>query len=84
MNAFVSKEELAFRPSAAISFPEHYADAQSQNRKPGVFARIRAWLDRQTVLAELNTLSDRELNDIGLSRAELPRVFDPAFAVRRR
>ena len=25
-------------------------------------------------------MSDRELSDIGLSRADLPRVFDPAFA----
>ncbi|WP_158744382.1 DUF1127 domain-containing protein [Acidisphaera sp. L21] len=83
MNAFVSKEELALLPANRISFPEHYADAQSQNRKPGIVARIRAWLDRQTVLAELSTLSERELADIGLSRAELPRVFDPVFARRR-
>ena len=25
-------------------------------------------------------LTDRELADIGLSRVDLPRVFDPAFA----
>jgi len=32
------------------------------------------------VLSELNTLSDRELFDIGISRCDLKRVFDPSFA----
>ncbi len=82
MNAFVSKEELALLPASRINYPEHYADAERQNSKPGVFARIRAWLDRQSVQAELNNLTDRELADIGLSRANLGQVFDPAFTVR--
>jgi uncharacterized protein YjiS (DUF1127 family) len=38
------------------------------------------WRRRQTVLQEMTMLSDRELADIGLSRTDLPRVFDPAFA----
>jgi uncharacterized protein YjiS (DUF1127 family) len=33
------------------------------------------------VLQEMSMLTDRELADIGLSRADLPRVFDPAFAM---
>jgi uncharacterized protein YjiS (DUF1127 family) len=28
----------------------------------------------------MQTMSDRELSDIGLSRGDLARVFDPAFA----
>jgi len=35
------------------------------------------------VLDELGMLSDHELADIGLSRVDLPRVFDPAFAADR-
>lgn len=60
-------------------------------RRGRVFAgRITAavkWLAqlprRRAVLAELGRLSDRDLADIGLSRSDLPRVFDPAFATSR-
>jgi uncharacterized protein YjiS (DUF1127 family) len=45
-----------------------------------VVAAFVAWRRRQAVLQELDMLSARELADIGLSRADLPRVFDPAFA----
>jgi len=40
-----------------------------------------AWRRRQAVLQEMAMLSERELADIGLSRADLPRVFDPAFVM---
>ncbi len=41
---------------------------------------IKAWYARQAVLREMEMMTDRELADIGLSRGDLPRVFDPAFA----
>jgi uncharacterized protein YjiS (DUF1127 family) len=44
-------------------------------------AAFAAWRRRQAVLQEMSMLTDRELADIGLSRADLPRVFDPAFAM---
>lgn len=85
MNAYTSKEELALLPANRISFPEHYADAH--NQRPGVFAalsrRLRAFAERQRVLGELSTLTDRELTDIGLTRADLSRVFDPTFGPSR-
>lgn len=84
MNAFVSKEELALLPANRINYPEHYADAQRQRRRGGIVARIRHWLQRKAVSAELNALTERELADIGLSRADLGRVFDPDFASRHR
>ena len=84
MNAFVSKEELALLPASRINYPEHYADAQRQRSQGGVFARLRSWMERQAVAAELNALSERELADIGLNRADLGRVFEPAFATRTR
>jgi uncharacterized protein YjiS (DUF1127 family) len=43
-------------------------------------AAIADWRRRQAVMREMETLTDRELADIGLSRADLPRVFDPGFA----
>ena len=32
-------------------------------------------------MQELAMMTDRELSDIGLSRSDLSRVFDPGFAV---
>ncbi len=80
MNAYVSKEELTLLPANRISYPEHYADAHEQ-RHGGVslVGRVRAWLSRRQAMAELSGLSDRELNDIGLNRAELGAVFKPGF-----
>lgn len=85
MNAYVSKEELALLPANRISYPEHYADARRGRSGVigGLLGRVSAFLSRQRVLGELNTLSDRELMDIGLNRAELRNVFDPAFTTRR-
>jgi uncharacterized protein YjiS (DUF1127 family) len=37
---------------------------------------LLAWPRRQAVYAELRQLSDRELRDIGLHRAEIHTVFD--------
>ena len=61
-----------------------------QPERPGMLARVGAvlrWVvelpKRRAVLDELGMLSDHELADIGLSRADLPRVFDPHFAADR-
>ena len=40
---------------------------------------VKAWATRQATLSELGMMSDRELADVGLSRGDVPRVFDPAF-----
>lgn len=42
-------------------------------------AGVRGWVGRQTTLAEMDGMSDRELADIGLTRVDLPRVFDADF-----
>ena len=46
-------------------------------------ARVEAYRARRAVLNELTQLSDRDLDDIGLSRGQLHRVFDPEFARSR-
>ena len=56
---------------------------QSQRSSQGLFARIRAWIARRSVLAELGELTDRELADIGLNRADLHQVFQPAYIRNR-
>ena len=45
--------------------------------------RIRTFGSRHATLNELAMLSDHELSDIGLSRSDIPRVFDPDFAAER-
>jgi uncharacterized protein YjiS (DUF1127 family) len=81
MNAYTSKDEFALLSSTRISHPEHYADDSAA--RPSLFARIAAFFERQSTLHELNQLTDRELADIGLQRADLSRVFEPAFATAR-
>jgi|GEM_PF-3401542 len=39
--------------------------------------------ERRAVLGELARLSDRELADIGLTRGDLPMLFDPVFGAKR-
>ncbi len=51
-------------------------------RNPGVFARLAAalsrWNDARLTRNALNRLSDRELEDIGLSRGDIDRVANHA------
>jgi uncharacterized protein YjiS (DUF1127 family) len=93
MNARVSPEELALQLPSTMShyFRDEEADMPRVSpARPGMIARLRsllAWIaempKRQAVLDELRLLSDHELEDIGLSRFELGRVFDPRFAADR-
>ena len=43
-----------------------------------LIAAFRAWRERQAAINELEMMSDRELADIGLNRADVHRVFDHA------
>jgi uncharacterized protein YjiS (DUF1127 family) len=93
MNARLSKEELALLFPNAMS---HYFRDDDIFRPapadegPSLLARVGAalrWMvaypKRRAVMEELSSLSDHELADIGLTRAELPLVFDPAFVAGR-
>ena len=50
----------------------------------GIAADLREYGRRQRVVSELSRLSDRELADVGLTRADIGQVFTPEFAARRR
>jgi uncharacterized protein YjiS (DUF1127 family) len=45
--------------------------------------RVKEASERRRTLAELNAMTDYELADIGLTRADLPRLFDPEFVRER-
>ena len=90
MNVHVSKEEVEYHLPTVI--PDYFRDEPEcapriEERRPGLFARLKAglcWIaeirKRQAAIEELSRLSDHDLADIGVSRADLPRMFDPAFA----
>lgn len=84
MSAHVAKNGMTFL------MPGSAGATTSPRRRPALAGRIGAavtWLAglprRQAVLEDLGRLSDRELADIGLSRSDLPRIFDPAFVTSR-
>ena len=91
MHARIAKEELAILLPTTMS---HYFQDDHmpvpEVRRAGLMDGLRAvvrWFaempKRHAVMEELSMLSDHELADIGLTRGELPRVFDPAFAADR-
>ena len=45
----------------------------------GRISAFRAWRLERQALAELEGMTNRELMDIGLNRADLNRVFNPAY-----
>ena len=93
MSAPFTKDQFAFSLGNMSYIGANYEDAPAhpaqEVRQPsggwivrGVRA-VREWFRRQAVLHEMEMMTDRELADIGLSRGDLPRVFDPAFAADR-
>ncbi|MDE8348229.1 MAG: DUF1127 domain-containing protein [Acidocella sp.] len=43
-------------------------------RHPTLLGSFRTWRERQSAKAELASLSDRELADIGINRQDIPSV----------
>lgn len=98
MNAPLAKEQMALLMSDSLTMRDSYApgtDGTIAEQRPSGLGRLAALCRnammalvemprRRAVLDELSVLTDRELADIGLNRAELNRVFDPAFAKTRR
>jgi uncharacterized protein YjiS (DUF1127 family) len=90
MNAPVARDQFEFSLGNVSYIGPAYEDPQTAEFKPSehgaggwlrkLMSAVAEWHQRQAVLREMQTMSDRELSDIGLSRADLTRVFDPAFA----
>ena len=85
--AHVSKEEIALLiPNTLSHYFKDEVDYMPKVEEEGVhlFARIGAafrWIAelprRRAVMDELASLSEHELADIGLTRSDLPHVFEP-------
>lgn len=92
MAASINKTAFEFKLPATASYCSTWADADYEpvppHREPGPLARVAAsvrrsvaaYRQRRRVMNELAEMSDRELADLGISRYDIPRVFDPAFA----
>lgn len=92
MNASINKNEFAFKLPEMLSYHSTWDDADYEpalpRRRRGWVARLAAapmrlataYAERQRVMSELVRMSDRELADLGISRYEIPRVFDRGFA----
>ena len=94
MTTPISKHELDVLVSKNLAYTspavEGMEGAVDARRTPGFGATLARWFGtltaiprRRAVLEELNMLTDRELADVGLTRGELGRVFDPVFAASR-
>ena len=44
---------------------------------------MRAWPERRRTYENLRALTDRELADIGLTRSDIFRVFEPDFSANQ-
>jgi len=96
MNALTSKDQFTFSLGNA-SYIDHTYNEYDEPAAVGVktprhgiapwlknaVAAFAAWRHRQVVLQEMAMMTDRELADIGLTRSDLARVFDPVFATDR-
>ncbi|MEJ0019245.1 MAG: DUF1127 domain-containing protein [Acetobacteraceae bacterium] len=90
MNAPIAKDQFTYSLGNLTyvdsSYDEVSAPAQKQPKHGlggWLSARLEAlgqWRQRRAVMEEMTLMTDRELSDIGLSRADLPRVFEPDFA----
>ncbi len=83
MNAYTPHRELDLLPANRMSNPgarQLTPRRSTEGWVGGLVARFAQFMHRRSVIGELNELSDRELADIGLTRAEVRHVFDRGFA----
>jgi uncharacterized protein YjiS (DUF1127 family) len=83
MNAPITRDQVTFSLGNLSYIDSSYDEQLPEPAAPSkrsIFARLREWRQRRRLAGELALMTDRELADIGLSRVDLSRVLDPAFA----
>ena len=95
MTISINRHEFAFKLPEMLSYHSTWDDADYEPVLPrcrhSSLARlaaapirwVRGYAERRRVMTELAQMSDHELADLGLSRYDIPRVFDPEFAAER-
>jgi uncharacterized protein YjiS (DUF1127 family) len=77
MEAFRTQAAAARDAAMALTIGRSFATVWAAIAAIGT--AIVTWPERRAAYDALRALSDRELEDIGLTRGDIPRVFDPAF-----
>ncbi len=95
MTAYTPKHELGFKLPEMLSYHSTWDDADYEPvlpRRPrgglsaaltAAAAAIARYRDRRATVAELSSMSDRELADIGINRYDIPRIYTEEFARER-
>jgi uncharacterized protein YjiS (DUF1127 family) len=95
MTAHFKKNNFHFHLPEMLSYHSTWDDADYEPVLPRrqqswvtylVSAPVRALMamaERHRVMNELSSMTDRELSDLGMSRYDIPRVFDADFAAER-
>jgi uncharacterized protein YjiS (DUF1127 family) len=88
MTAQFAKDQVSYFAPATLSerAPTVFTPAPAGTLTKGLRA-VTSWfaanVQRRAVIGELSSLSDHELADIGLTRGDIPRVFDRSFVAAR-
>ncbi len=93
MNFRLVKDDFAFNAPGSVNYSPVPTDgaeiaerarARTAARNTGVVGRARTWFAqmrrRRRAMNELYMLTDHELDDIGITRSEIPTIFEPGFA----
>ncbi|MBV9248606.1 MAG: DUF1127 domain-containing protein [Acetobacteraceae bacterium] len=93
MSAPIAKDQIVFQLpkltyiNARYEEPNlHYALHPAKARRSlrqslaDFIVALRKSRQNRAALAELEMMSDRELRDMGISRADFSRIFDPQFS----
>lgn len=59
---------------STIEMNHGFAAGSVGNVVANVFSTLSAWNDARVIRRELDSLSDRELDDIGLGRSDIERI----------
>jgi len=87
MSAPIAKSQFAFELPNLTYVDAHLEEATFRAPLPAekphglraLIAGFRAWREKQAAIAELDMMTDRELTDIGLTRADVHRVFNDNY-----
>ena len=93
MSAPITKDQFTFSLGNLTYIDSSYDEGAAPIVKPeprgfGAWLAARGqafagWWQHRTVMDQMARMTDRELSDIGLTRSDLPRVFDVDFITDR-
>lgn len=78
------RAEAAAMRDAAIAAGLQRAFAGLGRALAAIGTALTSWPERRSTYENLRRLTDRELADIGLTRGDITRVFEPGFQVPQR